>query len=284
MLGIITVSVFFAILVWGNLVSGLGVGLACPDWPLCHGQVIPPFEFGILMEWTHRNLALLGSILLLALAYKRIRAYAGAAKLIPVAALFLLIFQIVLGGMVVLLELPVDITTVHFGNAIVIFGLILYMAFFDGTRQKPAFSVSKQSGIFFVFSLAVFIQAILGAYVRHSDSGLACPDFPKCLGFWIPPELSGTVLTHFSHRTLGYLIFIFSVLLYVLSYSNSRLAAKRSKIAAIIALIIFQIILGAGVVASKLHYSAVAIHLAVALLILSTALYAWFQNMNETRV
>jgi len=41
---------------------------------------------------------------------------------------------------------------------------------------------------------------VLGALVRHTDSGLVCPDVPTCLGQWIPPLASGQVALHFFHR------------------------------------------------------------------------------------
>ena len=47
MLGKATVGLLFLLLVWGNLVAGLKAGLACPDWPLCHGKVLPPFRVAI---------------------------------------------------------------------------------------------------------------------------------------------------------------------------------------------------------------------------------------------
>ena len=34
-----------------------GAGLTCPDWPLCHGHIIPLMTDGTLWEWTHRLLA-----------------------------------------------------------------------------------------------------------------------------------------------------------------------------------------------------------------------------------
>ena len=44
----------------------------------------------------------------------------------------------------------------------------------------------------------VYFQAALGAYVRHLEAGQACPDFPKCLGRWVPsssePEGRGALL------------------------------------------------------------------------------------------
>ena len=284
MLGTVTVFLFFLLLVWGNVVAGLGVGLACPDWPLCHGKIIPPLQFDIYMEWMHRNIGLVATVFLFALCYKRFRNYSGAARSIPVIAILLLLFQVALGGIVVLLELPVDFTTLHFANALIIFALVFYLAFFDGKEKKPSFSVQGPSSLFFIVGLMVFCQAVLGAYVRHSGAGLACPDFPKCLGYWIPPQLSGIVLVHFLHRILAYLILISAGILYALSYFSPSLSANRSKISVLLGLIFLQIILGVSVIHSKLFFLTTALHLSIALLILSTLLYAWFQETKENRV
>ncbi len=284
MLGKITVFLFFLLLIWGNIVAGLGVGLACPDWPLCHGKIIPPLQFDIYMEWMHRNIGLVSTIFLFILSYKRFRNYSDSARSIPVITILLLLFQIVLGGIVVLLELPVDFTTVHFANALILFALVFYMAFFDGKEKMPSFSIEGFSLLFVILGLMVFCQAVLGAYVRHSGAGLACPDFPKCLGYWIPPQLSGMVLVHFSHRILAYLILITVAIPYALSYFSSGLRAKRSKISILLALILVQIILGVSVIHSKLFFLTTALHLSIALLILSTVLYTWFQEMKENRV
>ncbi len=284
MLGKLTVSLFFLLMIWGNVVAGLGVGLACPDWPLCHGRVIPPLQFDIYMEWMHRNIGLVATIFLFILSYKRFRNYSDSARSIPVITILLLLFQIVLGGVVVLLELPVDLTTVHFGNALIIFALVFYMAFFDGKGKKPLFSIEGLSLVFVFLGLMVFCQAVLGAYVRHSGAGLACPDFPKCLGYWIPPELSGTVLTHFLHRVLAYIILITVAIIYACSYFGSWLEAHRPTVSILVGLVLFQIILGISIIHSKLFFLTTALHLSIALIILSTVLYAWFQEMNENRV
>lgn len=284
MIGKITVVSLFLLLVWGNIVAGLKAGLGCPDWPLCHGRVLPPFRWDIYTEFTHRILGVVASVFLIILSYQRFRHYRDKSKFIPILIVILLLIQIALGGIVVLLELPVNLTTVHFANAILIYSLAFYMAFFDGEKREPVFSIRSYGMLFFLLGLMVFSQAVLGAYVRHSGAGLACPDFPKCLGFWIPPELSGMVLIHFSHRTFAYIIFITVFVIFISTYLNSDLRRDRSRVLILLGLIAVQIMIGVGVIHSKLYFLTTALHLAVALLILSTVLYTWFQEMGENHV
>jgi cytochrome c oxidase assembly protein subunit 15 len=123
---------------------------------------------------------------------------------------------------------------------------------------------------------------VLGAYVRHTDAGLACPDFPKCLGHWIPPVLKGMVLTHYIHRSVAYLIFIVVLSIFSYSFINRQLRHFRSKIALLVILIFLQILVGVGVIHSKLFFGITAIHISLALLILGTVLYTWFQDMKES--
>jgi heme a synthase len=284
MIGKIAVFFLFLLLVWGNIVAGLKAGLGCPDWPLCHGRVLPPFRWDIYIELTHRILGAVASTFLIIFSFKRFRDYQGGARVIPLLAALLLMVQIVLGGIVVLLELPVDLTTVHFANAILIFSLALYMTYFDGKEREPLFSIRNYGILFFLLGLMVISQAVLGAYARHSGAGLACPDFPRCLGYWIPPELSGTVLTHFSHRIFAYIIFTMVFAIFISTFLSSDLRRSRSKVLILLCLIVVQITIGVGIIHSKLYFLTTALHLAVALLILSAVLYTWFQEIGENRV
>ena len=283
MLSKVTIGLFFFLLVWGNIVAGLKAGLACPDWPLCHGKVVPPFRWDIYVEFSHRVLGGVAGIFLVILAVKRLKIYSSNYKAVPIIAIVLLAIQVVMGGLVVLLKLPINLTTVHFLTALVIFSLVLFLAYFDETRI-PQFDSNSFISLFFLLSMLVLAQAVLGAYVRHSGAGLACPDFPKCLGFWVPPELSGIVLTHFLHRSLAYIIFIVFIFLLIYSNISDQLQKYKKKIEIIFGLIVFQILLGVGIIHSKLFFAITAMHIFVALLIIYVLINTWYSENRQSTV
>jgi len=280
MLGRVTVGILFLLLVWGNLVAGLKAGLACPDWPLCYGKVLPPFRWDIYMEFLHRVIAAIASIFLVALAVRRFRKYEGSARMVPVLTLFLLLAEIGMGGAVVLLETPVQLTTVHFMTGLLVFLLAFYMMTFDGESEPPPFAFRGPAALFLSLVALVYFQAALGAYVRHLDAGLACPDFPKCLGGWVPAFLGGPVLAHYSHRVVGYLILLTALTLYLFVRREPRQRGNRGLAWAFLVLVAAQIGVGAFVVLSGLNFLATALHLAVALGILSVLGHLWIHAVR----
>ena len=275
MLGRVTVGLLFLLLVWGNLVAGLQAGLACPDWPLCHGKILPPFRWDIYMEFGHRVIAAVASVFLIALAARRYKRYDGAARTVPVLALLLLLAEIGMGGAVVLLETPVQLTTVHFMTGVLVFLLAFYMMTFDGEKERPVFAFRGPAALFLSVLVLVYSQSALGAYVRHLDAGLACPDFPTCLGKWVPPLFDESVLAHFSHRTLGYLVLLTAAMLYLFVRRDPRQWRNRPLALAFLLLVAVQIGVGSLVVLSGLHYLATALHLTVALGMVSLLAHLW---------
>ena len=276
----LTLYSLILLLIWGNMVSGLGHGLACPDWPLCFGQFFPEINFPIFMEHGHRVLGLIVSVFFFFLAKDRLRKYVGKQKILPFFAGFLLLIQIVLGGLVVIFQLETNLTTFHFSNAIAIFLLIYTMCKYpssDSLKAAKFFTLKSSKYIFFF--VIIYIQLILGAYVRHSNAGLACPDFPICLGFWLPPYLSKTVFLHLMHRVWGFVILFYALFLLLYTY-KSKIYDQFKRVRNLLLLILVQIALGIYVVVSKLAFSMTAIHLFVALMIIMIALDAIFDENN----
>ncbi len=108
-LSLLTAFSAFALVVLGAVVRVTGSGLGCPDWPLCHGGLLPPLDAQAIIEYTHRLVAsfLVGPLVLATgcvawLAYRRERWLVVPATV----ALLLLLGQAMLGGATVLNELP----------------------------------------------------------------------------------------------------------------------------------------------------------------------------------
>lgn len=243
----------FILMTLGNVVSATGSGLACPDWPLCHGSVIPPLRADVLIEYSHRLAALAATVLIVAttvLTLRRTRA-AGLRRLgwlLP----GLLVVQIALGGITVLLKLPHLISTAHLVNALLILGGLIVLA-----RGLPPAHAGRGDDrlqrLARVGLIALLAQLALGGYVRHSGAGLACPDFPLCSGDLLPTQWLAGV--HWVHRWLGVLLLGLFVHLAV----AGRTAATRL----VGALALLQVALGVAAVLLQLTPVVRAAHAAV---------------------
>ena len=265
------------LLLWGNMVSGLGAGLACPDWPLCFGSFFPEINFPIFMEHGHRVLGLFVTIFFALLARKRLKFYKGGYKLIPILCSILLAVQIIAGALVVILQLETNITTFHFANAIIIFILIYIMCSYTDSDQLKLINIFNKKNLpYLILFLFVYWQLVLGAYVRHSNAGLACPDFPRCLGYWLPPYLSKTVFVHLFHRISGVVILVISFWLFFKAYYIKADLEILLNLKRLAFLVLIQVAVGVYVVLSKLAFSMTAIHLLIALLIVGVILNLLF--------
>ncbi|MDV3277313.1 MAG: COX15/CtaA family protein [Nitrososphaerales archaeon] len=128
----ITVFILFALIVVGAYVAAGGFGEACgsqvpSDWPLCNGNLLPAPQLGPVVEYTHRLLAALSALFLFATTFVGLRGQAvkSSVKRSLIVASILLVFQIVLGGVVVANELNALLVAVHQAIALLIFGLVV---------------------------------------------------------------------------------------------------------------------------------------------------------------
>lgn len=261
----ITVGLTYFLMVWGNVVSSTGSGLACPDWPLCHGTITPLATSEIILEWGHRLLALSATALILFTLIKTFAAppiVGTGLKRSGRVLLFLLITQILLGGTTVLLGLSPTISTIHLIVATLVWSGLIVVACVTTWPTPVVKNVNPKIRRLSVAGLlGLFVQFYLGGMVRHTHSGLACPNFPNCLDQFLPiPSTFGTHLA-FSHRWWGVLLLgIFVHLAIVAAKTTPQLAGVTRRT---LGVAVAQVILGIGTVMSHLNTESRAIHAAV---------------------
>ena len=162
---------YLTILLGGNVMAS-DSGLACPDWPTCHGSLTPPLSGSTGVEWSHRLAALVlsvatGAVLVLGALFERSR---PVLLRIAVAAFGTVVGQALLGGLVVESDLTVAIVLMHLALATVLFGLLLVLALLANLRDIP--------------------RRYLEWAVRAADERPAPPTAPND-GEWVPEPSRG---------------------------------------------------------------------------------------------
>jgi cytochrome c oxidase assembly protein subunit 15 len=271
-------------LVLGALVRAHGAGLACPDWPLCFGALVPRFDFRVAFEYGHRvtgglvTLVFLGlSATTLASPQTRALTARGSA-----AAALLLALQVVLGGLTVLHLLAAWSVTAHLvtGNLFAATLLLIAQRLSDAARMaregrsgalpvpgppcrglRPALAVAG--------TLLAF-QVVLGGLVSSRYAGLACLEWPTCMGGVFFPSFEGAQGLHLLHRTNAYLLLAALGVCAVLGRREPRVSRLT---ALALALGLVQVGLGVANVLLRLPVEVTALHSAGAagLILLWTA-------------
>jgi len=172
----------------------------------------------------------------------------------------------------------------HLGLAIILFGYILWTAMeIIGVRTTGVAPAARYRGVALLFAALVFVQMLLGAFMAGLDAGRAFPTWPTYGGAWIPPGLydlepwwinhfENHALVHFQHRTVGYVVALLAVWLYLALRPR---ADKPLKLAGIhvVALTGIQIALGVFTVLSAVALPLAALHQIVALGLFACALW-----------
>lgn len=256
----------FVTAVLGSWVRINGAGLTCPDWPLCHGALVPVFAGGVLLEWTHRVSAL--AIVPLAAGtlwtgWPLRRRFAGlGATLAALAAIFAM--QVILGALTVRLANSPASVTIHWATAMALLAAFVVAATLTSAGAEAAERRTSFEGAASVLALAAFLAfatMCAGAYVSSSHAGLACNGLPLCSG-----TLFG--MTGAQHAQMLHRIFA-ATLAVVVAVALGRTYSPRARAAlfAATAFIALQIALGSANVLWALPAPLRELHAVVATLI-----------------
>lgn len=277
----------FVVILMGALVTKTGSADGCGDsWPLCDGQLLPAWEREALIEFSHRVVSGIEGILVVAMAvllWRGFKQHREIRVLVPLALLFLFL-QAALGAMAVVWPQPKTVLALHFGISLVAFATVFLPAVFleqgDAFRALRGRPVTRSlRRLIWFAALYVYVIVYSGAYVRHTGSDLACPDFPLCNGSLFP-GFSGYVGIHFAHRLLA---FGGIVLLTALVLAARRMRGERPDIyrGAVWALwgIVLQAASGALSVLSRLALPMMMLHSAIVTLLFGVVTYLCLQSL-----
>lgn len=204
-LALLTAIATFPLIFMGGLVTSKHAGMSVPDWPNSYGYnmfLFPPRLWigGIFFEHVHRLMGSFVGFLSLCLAawawrgelLRQPRMVKSQRRLqyLCLAVLGGVILQGVLGGLrVVLVQL--DLAIVHACVAQLFFCLAAFTALASSRWWMTATTTPRVTRGFVRLAaccvMAVFLQLVVGATMRHFDAGLAIPDLPLAYGKILPP-------------------------------------------------------------------------------------------------
>ncbi|NER93652.1 MAG: heme A synthase [Symploca sp. SIO1B1] len=153
----------------GSATRVMNAGLACPDWPLCYGQLVPTQQMNlqVFLEWFHRldaSLVGLSAILLFGLSWWQRQSLPNWLPWASTFALSLIVFQGVLGGLTVTELLRFDIVTAHLGTALLFFTTLVVIGMALMPYQGTGTS-GKLPWISLTAAILVYLQSLLGGLV-----------------------------------------------------------------------------------------------------------------------
>ncbi len=181
-LGLVCVGLTVLLMGLGAWVKANGAGLSCPDWPACYGEWMPPFpsmesegstsgiqgpaadhaeaytQAQVLYEWTHRLVASVVSLAVLAFAIVAARGkeLSVPARQLPAMGFVLVLFQAALGAITVQTGNPAWATTMHLVTAVVFLLVLTVATSFAFLRplplDAPAEAAAKPRRIEYVYT------------------------------------------------------------------------------------------------------------------------------------
>lgn len=260
----------FVVLVMGATVTNTGSEHGCGrSWPLCHGQLIPQMAVSTAIEFTHRAVVGVESILIIALAASAIYLFRrkDIILLSSVMVLFL-ILQAGLGAWAVMYPQLAAVLALHFGVSLVAFASVLLVtaAIFEWDGEERLRAVPVPPGyVRYLYALTIYTYVVvyLGALVRHVDADEACAGWPLCNGSVIP-TLAGHILIAFTHRVAAALLVagVIGLLVWAHNLRSTRPDLYRASVAACI-LVIAQALSGAVVAFTSVDLFSALAHAAL---------------------
>ncbi len=261
-------------MILGGYVRSSESGLGCPDWPLCHGQLIPPMEFHTLIEYSHRlnaSLLILFVVVLFVLCWVKYRKEKFVA-ILSGSAVALVASVAILGGITVLTELSWWVRLIHLTLAELLIGTIVgvvWLAFSPKVIDSSTLhriSTPKWKAKLWIIATGLLLLIVSGSYMVGAGAGSTCATWPLCRGELFPD--GSTYAIHMGHRYVAALMLLLAGYIgWSFMKQDSDIPGLKRAAMGLIHSMLLQIIIGAILVWSGFDPVLKTAHLGLATLI-----------------
>jgi protoheme IX farnesyltransferase len=267
-LAALTLGTSILLVTIGVIVRATDSGLGCPDWPLCHGQLIPPLDdTKAWIEWIHRTVAALIGFEILGLAALALIDHRDRPSLVwpSIGAVGLVVFQAWLGRETVRLGNSGESVTAHLAAAMLLVGLLVYLTVRAAFPARIAGrGASQRFTLLATFAAAAtFALLLFGSHVTATETALVFPDWPLMGGSLVPP-LTEASSAHVLHRWVAAVVAVIVAIVAVVAWRTQRdhpILVRLSLWAA--ALFAIQVVVGGLQVLTRLSAWTQTLHLAL---------------------
>ncbi len=296
-LAVWTAVITYLLIIWGGIVRVTGSGNGCgtsDQWPLCHGSLLPAWQLNTLIEFTHRWLASICTILVIVLTVATWVWHRHQRKILvgTSVAAGLFVIQIALGAITVETNLPGGVVMLHLANALLLFAVLIYVAVIATTvgtaRQSPGLGDAANESLkvpVVIAVVATYVVALSGAFLVATNSTGGCSSWPLCgSGFSLPTTQSATI--NIAHRVIaGVVVLMLGGLMAMIRKRRRGDRAVSIAVMAVNVLLVLQVAAGALDAIFNLPAGLSALHIALASLlwgaVVAAALLA-LQVVGET--
>jgi protoheme IX farnesyltransferase len=277
-LAVVTTVATYVLVTVGGLVRATGSGLGCPDWPRCHGSLIPPPDFHAWVEYSHRltaSVVIVLTLVLAAAAWRARRRLSRTAVRLALATVPIVFSQALLGALVVALDLHAESVVAHLLVAMTLVAFLIALLVEIAVPQSAGNAGRAPADHRFALALSAtaagaLVLMLLGSYVSGRGAGLAFPDWPLFDGRLLPAHHGILSDLHFAHRLLAAVV---AVAIFALARRARRrppAPAVTRLVRAAAVLVGVEVLVGAGNVWTRLSPVTRTAHLALGALLWGT--------------
>ena len=260
-LALVTSIATFILIGVGVYVRATGSGLGRPDWPTCHGDVVPisarDDHDKAIIEMVHRYFATMVGMLVIATAVAAWKWYRHVPFITRVAtvAVPLVGFQGLLGALTVTMKLPPEIVASHLLTAMFVLTaeVAVFVAMYTNDPAhagatarllRPERRALGKKALFAIAWLAVTMW--IGGYMTERGASTACASWPACNGSALLPGSDDHEIVHMAHRYLAAaLLFLLIPVIREAWRQRENLAWSGYAAQAMLVLYVVQVLVGA---------------------------------------